>query len=149
MKVILKQDIRALGKRGDLKEVADGYACNFLLPKGLAIEATTTNIKVLKDKQESLAQRELREEAEAKELAQKLTGLKVVFHAKTGEQGRLFGSITAKDVTDQIAKISGIEIDKRKLEFDEALKTLGSHQLKVHLFKGVTTEITVQVVAEG
>ena len=149
MKVILKQDIRALGKRGDLKEVADGYARNFLLPKGLAIEATTTNIKVLKDKQESLAQRELREEAEAKELAQKLTGLKVVFHAKTGEQGRLFGSITAKDVTDQIAKISGIEIDKRKLEFDEALKTLGTHQLKVHLFKGVTTEITVQVVAEG
>ena len=91
----------------------------------------------------------MREEAEAKELAQKLTGLKVVFHAKTGEQGRLFGSITAKDVTDQIAKISGIEIDKRKLEFDEALKTLGTHQLKVHLFKGVTTEITVQVVAEG
>lgn len=125
MKVILKQEIRALGKRGDIKEVSDGYARNFLLPKGLAMEATSGNLKVLTDQKESAARKEEQEFAEAQELANKLAGSIVTFKAKTGEGGRLFGSITAKDVADQIKKEHNLELDKRKLEIDDSIKNIG------------------------
>lgn len=148
MKVILKQDIRALGKRGDIKEVADGYARNYLFPKGLAIEATSGNIKIVTDQKEMTAQKELREEEEAKKLAGRLNGLEISFKVKTGEGGRLFGSITGKDLVDQINQKTKIELDKRKLEIEDAIKNLGKHQVKVHLYKGITAEILVNVVAE-
>jgi len=148
MKVILKQDIRALGKRGDIKEVADGYARNYLLPKGLAIEATSGNLKILTDQKEMTAQKELREMEEARELAGRLNGLEIVFKVKTGEGGRLFGSITGKDLADQIFQKTKIELDKRKLEIEDSIKNLGKHQVKVHLYKGITAEIQVNVVAE-
>lgn len=148
MKVILKQDIRALGKRGDIKEVADGYARNYLLPKGLAIEATSGNLKILSDQKEMIAKKELREMEEAKELADRLNGLEIIFKAKTGEGGRLFGSITGKDLVDQIYQKTKIELDKRKLEIEDSIKNLGKHQVKVHLYKGITAEIQVNVVAE-
>ncbi len=148
MKVILKQDIRALGKRGDIKEVADGYARNYLLPKGLAIEASSGNIKILSDQKEMMVQKELREREEAKELADRLNGLEISFKVKTGEGGRLFGSITGKDLADQIYQKTKIELDKRKLEIEESIKNLGKHQVKVHLYKGITVEIQVNVVAE-
>ncbi len=148
MKVILKQDIRALGKRGEIKEVADGYGRNFLLPKGLAIEATSSNLKILSDQKEMTAQKELREMEEAKELAGRLNGLEVSFKVKTGEGGRLFGSITGKDLADQIYQKTKIELDKRKLEIEDAIKSLGKYQVKVHLYKGITAEINVNVMAE-
>jgi large subunit ribosomal protein L9 len=148
VKVILKQDIRALGKKGDVKEVADGYGRNFLLPKGLAIEATSGNLKILADQKEMTAQKELREMEEAKELAGRLDGLEINFKVKTGEGGRLFGSITGKDLADQIYQKTKIELDKRKLEIEDAIKNLGKHQVKVHLYKGITAEINVNVVAE-
>jgi large subunit ribosomal protein L9 len=143
MKVILKQEIRALGKRGDIKEVSDGYARNFLLPKGLAMEATSGNLKVLTDQKESAARKEEQEYAEAQELANKLAGCIVTFKAKTGEGGRLFGSITAKDVADQIKKEHNLELDKRKLEIDDSIKNIGEYQVKIHLYKGITIEIKV------
>lgn len=146
--MILKQDIRALGKKGDVKEVADGYGRNFLLPKGLAIEATSGNLKILADQKEMTAQKELREMEEAKELAGRLDGLEINFKVKTGEGGRLFGSITGKDLADQIYQKTKIELDKRKLEIEDAIKNLGKHQVKVHLYKGITAEINVNVVAE-
>lgn len=146
--MILKQDIRALGKKGDVKEVADGYGRNYLLPKGLAIEATAGNLKILADQKEMTAQKELREMEEAKELAGRLDGLEINFKVKTGEGGRLFGSITGKDLTDQIYQKTKIELDKRKLEIEDAIKNLGKHQVKVHLYKGITAEINVNVVAE-
>jgi large subunit ribosomal protein L9 len=148
MKVILKQDVRALGKKGEVKEVSDGYARNFLLPKGLAIEASAGNLKTLAEQKESVIQREIREEGDAKALAERLNGTVVTFKAKTGENGRLFGSITAKDVADQLLKIAKVEIDKRKFEIDDAIKNLGDHPVKIHLYKGVSAEIMVKVVAE-
>lgn len=148
MRVILKQDIRALGKKGDIKEVADGYARNFLLPKGLAIEATPGNLKILSDQKEMTAQKELREREEAQELAGRLNGLVIDFKVKTGEGGRLFGSITGKDLADQIYQKTKIELDKRKLEIEDSIKSVGKYQVKAHLYKGITAEITVNVVPE-
>jgi large subunit ribosomal protein L9 len=148
MKVILKQDVRSLGRRGETKEVADGYARNFLFPKGLAIEATPGNVKILADQKEFAVKREMHDEAEAKELAKQIQGMVITFKAKTGENGRLFGSITAKDVADQILNSAKVELDKRKLEIDDSIKTLGNHPVKVHIYKGITAEITVNVIAE-
>ncbi len=148
VKVILKQDIRALGKRGEIKEVADGHARNYLLPKGLAIEATTGNLKILADQKEMTAQKELREAEEARQLAGRLNGLEISFKVKAGEGGRLFGSITGKDLADLIYQTTKIELDKRKLEIGDSIKNLGKHQVKVHLYKGISAEINVNVVAE-
>lgn len=148
MKVILIQDVRALGKRGDIKEVADGHARNYLLPKGLAIEATSGNLKTLSNQKEMTTQKELREMEEARELAGRLDGLEINIKVKTGEGGRLFGSITGKDLTDRIYEKTKIELDKKKLEIEDVIKNLGKYQVKVHLHKGVTAEIHVNVVAE-
>ncbi len=148
MKVILKQDIRALGRKGDMKEVADGYARNFLIPKNLAVEATPANIKVLNDQKASMVRKELQDEAEARELAEKLKDLKVTMKAKSGEGGRLFGSITAKDIAEAIQKHSHYELDKRKFEFGDAIKSVGVHQVKIHLYKNITATISVNVEAE-
>ena len=137
-----------MGKRGDVKEVSDGYARNYLLPKGLVMEATSGTLKLLADQKESIAKKEEQENAQAQELAKKLAGLAVTFKVKTGEGGRLFGSITAKDVVDQIKKEHNLELDKRKLEIDDSIKNIGDYQVKAHLYKGISIEITVKVVAE-
>lgn len=148
MKVILKQDVRALGKKGEIKEVADGYARNFLFPRELAQEATAGNLKALASLKEGAAKKELQNEAEARAMAQKLEALTVDFKAKTGEGGRLFGSITGKDIADRIQQLTRIELDKRKVELDEAIKALGSHQVKLHIYKGVSVTVTVRVDPE-
>ncbi|HOJ79170.1 MAG TPA: 50S ribosomal protein L9 [Bacillota bacterium] len=148
MKVILQKDVKALGKQGDIKDVADGYAHNFLFPRGLAVEANTANLKILSDKKSSAIKRQQDEEAEAKELARKLQGQKISFKVKTGEGGRLFGSITAKDIADQIQQTLKIEIDKRKIDLEEAIKNLGDHPIKIHLYKGINAEIIVNVISE-
>lgn len=148
MKVILKKDIKALGKQGDIKEVADGYARNYLLPKGLAVEASVSNVKVLADQKASIAKRLREEEADARALAERLNGLEITFKAKTGEGGRLFGSITSKDIAEEIEKKIKTEFDKRKVELDEAIKTLGKHAVKLHLYKGIYAEMTVLVEQE-
>jgi large subunit ribosomal protein L9 len=148
LKVILKKDVRALGKNGEVREVADGYARNYLFPRGLAIEATSGNLKVVSDRKEHEIKKELKEEANAKKLAAELNGASINVKTKAGEGGRLFGSITAKDVADEMQKVYKIEIDKRKLEIDDAIKTLGGHPVKLHLYKGVVAEITVNVIPE-
>lgn len=148
MKVILKQDIRALGRKGEIKEVADGYGRNYLIPNKLALEATPANIKLLNDQKASIVHQELQDEAEAKELASKLKDMVITFTAKTGEGGRLFGSITAKDVVEEIRKKAHYELDKRKLVIDDAIKTTGDHPVKIHLYKEISATITVKVVAE-
>ena len=148
MKVILKQDIRTLGKRGEIKEVSDGYARNFLLPKGLVMEATQSNLKILADQKESAARKEEMERAEAQELAKVLSGRIVTFKVKTGEGGRLFGSITAKDIADQIEKEHRLELDKRKITIDDSIKNIGDYQVKIHLYKGISVEINVKVISE-
>jgi large subunit ribosomal protein L9 len=148
MKVILKKDVKALGKSGEVKEVADGYARNYLFPRGLAIEATSGNLKVVSDQKEQVVKKEQKEASEAQQVAERLKGAAVQIKTKAGEGGRLFGSITAKEVAEAINSTFKLTIDKRKLEIDDTIKTLGSHPVKLHLYKGVVTEVTVNVISE-
>jgi large subunit ribosomal protein L9 len=148
MKVILKKDVKALGKSGEVKEVADGYARNFLFPRGLAAEATSGNLKVVADQKEQMIKKEQREATEAQQIAAQINGASLSIKAKSGEGGRLFGSITAKEVAEALNATFKLAIDKRKLEINDTIKTVGSHPVKLHLYKGVVAEITVNVTAE-
>jgi len=145
MKVIFLKDVKGKGKKGEIKNVADGYAHNFLLKQGLAVEATNSNISSLdaqKKKQSKLAAEELEE---AKKLKEKLEQITVELTAKAGEGGRLFGSITTKQVAEELQKKHGIKIDKRKMELEDAIRTLGHTKVPVKLHHEVTASLTVHV----
>lgn len=145
MKVIFLQDVKGKGKKGEIKNVADGYAHNFLLKKGLAVEATPGNMSSLnaqKKKEEKLAEEEL---AEAKKLKEKLEGLTVELSAKSGEGGRLFGSVTSKQIADELQKTHQLKIDKRKIELGDAIRSLGHTKVPVKLHSDVTATLTVHV----
>ena len=147
MKVILTKDVKGLGYIGEMKEVSDGYARNFLLAKGLAKEATAQNVNIAKQQQKANENRKLLERLSAEEAAKKLKGLKVVVKEKCGENGRLFGSVTSKEISEAILKQHGIEIDKKRIVMDGALKDLGEVTLQVKLHAGISTEIVVSVEA--
>ncbi|MGI5892178.1 MAG: 50S ribosomal protein L9 [Bacillota bacterium] len=147
MKVILLQDIKSLGKRGDIKEVAEGYARNYLLPKGLVAEANKANMNMLQHEKELKANKEARILADAKQLAQRLQDTVWTIEAKCGDGGRLFGSITNADVADALAK-DGIDIDKRKVEIAESIKTIGRYQIILRLHSQVQCQIFLDVVAK-
>ena len=145
MKVIFLKDVKGKGKKGEVKNVADGYAHNFLLKQGLAVEANNTNVKILeaqKNKEESLAAEELQHAEELKVQLEKLT---VELSAKAGEGGRLFGSITTKQIASELQKKHGIKVDKRKMELAEGIRTLGHTKLPVKLHPEVTATLTVHV----
>jgi|SRR5579875_2332207 len=145
MKVIFLKDVKGKGKKGEIKNVADGYAHNFLIKQGLAVEATSANISALdaqKKKQEKLAAEELEE---AKKLKEKLDQLTVELTAKAGEGGRLFGSITSKQIAEELEKKHGIKIDKRKMEMADAIRSLGHTKVPVKLHHDVTATLTVHV----
>jgi len=146
MKVIFLKDVKGKGKKGEVKNVADGYAHNFLIKQGLAIEANNANISSLdaqKKKEEKAAAQEL---AEAKKLKEVLDKTTVELTAKAGEGGRLFGSITTKQVAEELQKKHGIKIDKRKMELDDAIRTLGHTKVPVKLHHEVTATLTVSVL---
>jgi len=145
MKVILKEDVKGLGKKESLVEVSDGYARNFLLPKGLAVEASSANINVMNAKKEAERTKRERELAKAKELAAKLREITVVIKAKAGENGKLFGSITSKDISDKLKSDFGLEVDKKKIVMPDALKSLGTTEIEVKLYPEVSTKITVKI----
>ena len=147
MKVILTKDVKGLGYIGEMKEVSDGYARNFLLAKGLAKEATAQNVNIAKQQQKANENRKLLERLSAEEAAKKLKGLKVVVKEKCGENGRLFGSVTSKEISEAILNQHGIEIDKKRIVMDGALKDLGEVTLQVKLHAGISTEIVVSVEA--
>lgn len=149
MKVILLQDVKALGKRGDVKEVADGYARNFLLNKKLAVEATPQNMKNLAVEQKKQADKAAAELAEAKRLAAELAGLNISLRVKAGEGGRLFGSVTNKEVAEAISARLGVDIDKRKVEFKEPVKALGQAEVLVKLHTDVHQAVKLTVEAEA
>jgi large subunit ribosomal protein L9 len=145
MKVIFLKDVKGKGKKGEIKNVADGYAHNFLLKQGLAVEATAANMSSLdaqKKKQEKAAAEEL---SEAKKLKEQLEKITVELTAKAGEGGRLFGSITTKQVAEELQKKHGIKIDKRKMELADAIRTLGHTKVPVKLYHEVTATLTVHV----
>ena len=148
MKVILTQKVKKLGEAGDVVKVADGYARNFLIPRGLAVEATAANLKELEKTRERQAQREAREEEEARELAARLKERVIVVRGKAGEGGRLFGSITGQDIAHAIEAELGTRVDKRKVELKEPLKALGDYKVPVRLYKDFVVEVAVQVVEE-
>ena len=148
MKVILTADVKGKGFAGDIVKVSDGYARNFLFPKGLAKEANDQNLNVAKQQQQAVEKRRMLERLSAEEAAKKLSGLKVVVKEKCGENGRLFGSVTVKEISDAILAQHGIEIDKKRISMDEHLKELGEHKLSVKVYAGISAEIIVSVEAE-
>ena len=145
MKVVLKQDVKGLGKKGELVNASDGYARNFLFPKNLAKEATTDNLNTAKLKQEAEAARIAREKAAAQELAEKLKTMVVKVQAKAGSNGRLFGSITAADISAALKKQFNIEIDRHKMTIDESIKQFGTYEVKVKLYNEVSGVLRVSV----
>ena len=147
MKVILNQDVKGQGKKGDLIEVSDGYARNFLLPKNLAKEATKENINVLKGQNESREYREKKALEEAQEIAKKIEEISVKLQAKSGDNGKLFGSITSKDVSEALTSQHHIKIDKKKFVLPDGIKTLGTTVVDIKVHPGVLAKLKVEVVA--
>ncbi|MBC7345509.1 MAG: 50S ribosomal protein L9, partial [Clostridia bacterium] len=146
MKVILLEEVKNLGGRGALVNVADGYARNYLFPKKLALPATPANIKRLERERERIRLLEEREIEEAQQQKEKLEGVQVSIPARAGEQGRLFGSVTAQDIALELERQSGIKVDKKKIELPETIKSLGTYQVVVRLHPSVTASLTIQVV---
>ena len=148
MKVILQQDVRGQGKKGQLVEVSDGYARNFLLPKKLAVPATAENVNTMKQQEKARKAQEAAEKAEAEALSKKLEGLMVKIPAKAGEGGRLFGAVTAKEISEALAAQHGHTIAKAKLVLDEPIKACGGYQVKAKLGYEVTGTVNVMVTEE-
>ena len=146
MKVILLEDVRSLGKAGEIVKVSDGHARNLLIPKGLAMEATTANTKALeKKKQQEVARKEeLKDEAEAAK--KRLENVKVILRSKGGETGRLFGAVTSKDIAEAIKAQEGLEIDKRKIILDVPIKQAGLYEIGIKLFTDVVSKVKVEIV---
>ncbi|UOY91357.1 50S ribosomal protein L9 [Ectobacillus sp. JY-23] len=148
MRVIFLKDVKGKGKKGEIKNVADGYAHNFLLKQGLAQEATNANVKTL-DAQKRKEQKDAELELEkSKELKGKIEQLTVQLKAKSGEGGRLFGSITSKQIADELQKAHGIKIDKRKFEMHDAIRALGHTNVPVKLHPQVTATLKVHVTEQ-
>ena len=145
MRVILKAEIRGLGRTGDIKDVADGYARNFLLPKGLAIEATGGELKRLGQERQSEKTKKDRAHQDAEELAARLGEITLVFKLKAGDQGKTFGSVTAKEVAEALTKEAKAEIDKTKVVLHEPLRSLGVHKVEVRLLSDVRANVTVAI----
>lgn len=145
MKVILKVDVKGTGKAGQLVDVSDGYARNFLLTKGLAVEATSTAVNDMKNKEQAKKHREETELAAAKEIAKKIDGKTVELFAKGGTAGRLFGSITSKEVTEAVNAKFGTSIDKKKVTLDSDIKAFGTYNAEIKLYNGVIAKCSVSV----
>lgn len=148
MKVILKQDVKGLGKKEDMVDVSDGYARNFLFPRGLAEEANAGNINMVKSKKEAEKKRSDRELAAARELASRLNDTVVVIRTKSGEKGKLFGSITNKDISDILKKDFKLDIDRKKIELPGPFKSLGTYEAEVRLYPEVSARLTVKIENE-
>src|SRR6266700_2713190 len=148
MEVILKEDVVKLGSRGDVVKVAEGYGRNFLLPRKLAIEASSGNKKVIEQMRAASVRRSAKEKAQAEELSKQFDGLSVSFQRKSGENDQLFGSVTSGDLADALEK-KGFNIDRRKIQVHEPLKTLGEFMVPVKLHKDVTAHLKVVIEKEA
>lgn len=149
MKVILLQDVKGLGKKGEIVNAKDGYARNFLFPKNLAKEATEGNVKVLEEQKTAKKIKQQEELTKAKELAEKVSELTVELKGKSGENGKLFGSITTKDVSEALKKQHKIDIDKRKMDIDGGnIKSIGTTLVEVKVYPNVSAKLKVKVTEE-
>lgn len=147
MEIILREDIENLGARGQVVRVAAGYARNFLLPRRMAVPATEGNKKIIEQERLAALRREAKEEASAKELAALLSAVTLTSIQKAGDQDILFGSVTSKDIADMLEK-QGYTIDRRKIDLEHPVKTLGEHKVNVKLFRDVVATITLIVSRE-
>lgn len=149
MQVILKQDVDKLGKRGDLVKVADGYARNYLIPRGLAEEATPGKIKKLEEIKKVEERRAQKMEEEAREKSKLLQGKQVTIRVSAGEKGKLFGSVTNAHISEAILEQLGVEVDKRLIKMEEPIKELGLYPIKIKLHTDVEVEMKLKVEAQG
>lgn len=148
MEVIFVKDLKGQGKAGDKKSISDGYAKNFLIPKGYAIEATASNLNNLKGKKESEAYKKQQELENAQMLKEKLETITVNIKTKAGDNGKLFGSITSKDIADELAKQHGLKVDKKKIVLPDGIKEIGTFTVDVKLYPTVGGKIKVCVVSQ-
>ncbi|MCI8629078.1 MAG: 50S ribosomal protein L9 [Firmicutes bacterium] len=146
MKVILLEDVKNVGKKGELVNASDGYAKNFLFPKKLAVEATKSNLNDFELKQKAEAKRKKEELEQAQNMAKELENKTVTVKVKTGENGKLFGSVTNKEVAEEIVKQTGMEIDKKKVSIGDPIKMVGERTAVIKLHPKVSAEITIKIV---
>lgn len=148
MEVILKEDVPKLGSRGDVVKVAEGFGRNYLLPRRLAIQATSANKKVIEQMKAAALRRSAKEKAQAEELAKQFDGVSVSFARRSGEHDQLFGSVTSSDIGEALSK-KGFDVDRRKIQLHEPLKTLGEFTVPLRLHKDVTTHLKVLIEKEA
>ena len=144
MKVVLKQDVKGLGKKGELVNASDGYARNFLFPKNLAVEANAQNMTELKNREQAAKYKIETDTAEAKKNAERMSGKTITITAKAGQNGKLFGSVTAKEIAEKIEKEFGIKTDKRKITVED-IKQFGTFEFEIKLYTGVSAKLFVRV----
>lgn len=148
MKIVLRQDVPKLGEAGSIQTVANGYARNYLIPKGFAVLATDGEIKTAEHNMKVRERKVARQEEQLQSFADKIDGTRLEFTARAGEQGRLFGSVTTSDVAEQLQEKIGEEIDRRKIQLTEPLRTVGEHEVEIHLVGRLRPTITVVIEAE-
>jgi large subunit ribosomal protein L9 len=147
MKVILKEDVKNIGSMGQIVDVADGFARNYLVPRGLAAEANVKNIRSLEHEKTIIQEKAKKIKNQAQVLSDKVSNMTIIIKAKAGEEGKLFGAVTTMDIVEQM-KNEGLEIDKKKVVLDEPIKRVGSYSVSIKLHPSVATLVNVQVVEE-
>ena len=148
MKVILKENIKGVGKKDEIINASDGYARNFLFPKNLAVEANASNLAKLQSKKDSENFKKNQEKEEALKLAEKMGKVRLHFTVKTGENGKVFGGVSSKEIAEKLEKEYNFKVDKKKIELKEAIKTLGITKVSVKLYEGVLAVVNVEVLGE-
>lgn len=148
MKVILKADIKGVGKKDEVINASDGYARNFLFPKGLAVEANNENMSKLKAKQDSVKFQKSQEKEEALNIADKLSKILLKIKVKSGENGKIFGGVSSKEIAQELEKEYKIIIDKKKIDLKETIKTLGVRTVEIKLFEGVIGKLKIDIMPE-
>ena len=148
MKVIFIKDLKGQGKIGEEKNISDGYAKNFLIPKGYAVEATASNINDFKGKKDSEKYKKQQEVEQAESLKNKLSDVKLTIKTKCGDNGKLFGSITSKDLAEELKKQENINVDKKKIVLPDGIKTIGVHKVEVKLYPSINATLNVNIISE-
>ncbi len=148
MKVILKADIKGVGKKDEVINASDGYARNFLFPKNLAAEANAENMSKLKAKQDSKAFKKSQEREEAEKIADRLSKILVKIKVKAGANGKIFGGVSSKEIAENLDKQYQIKVDKKKIDLKDTIKTLGTFSVEIKLFEGVIGKVKVDVISE-
>lgn len=147
MKVILKEDVKNLGLAGSIVNVADGYARNFLIPRNLAVEASTKNVKALEQERKRIEEAARKAKEMAQEISKRLSSITLQIKAKAGEEGKLFGSITNADISEALKK-EGFDVDKRRIVLEEPIKRLGSYTVNVKLHQEMTVPVNINIISE-